>query len=127
MSIVKYKLNNGKIAVYESTSYYDSEKKQTRPKRKYLRMEDTETGELIPSSKREARAAQQGKLFSTRKTFPLRCHQAAEASKKLEQEVEYLAEENRVLREQNEVLRKEVSRSCTAVDPVVALLNAFAR
>ena len=40
MSIVKYKLSNGKIAVYESTSYYDPEKKQARPKRKYLGIED---------------------------------------------------------------------------------------
>ena len=45
MSKVRYKLKNGKIAVYESVSYYDPEKKQARPKRTYLGLEDPETGE----------------------------------------------------------------------------------
>lgn len=56
MSIVKYvNKKTGRVAVYESTSNYDPVTKQSRPKRKYLGMEDPETGELIPSSGKRGR------------------------------------------------------------------------
>ena len=56
MSIVKYKnKKTGAVAVYESTSHYDPETKQSRPIRKYLGMEDPETGELIPTSGKRGR------------------------------------------------------------------------
>ena len=63
MSIVRYvNKKTGLIAVYESTSYYDPELKQSRPKRKYLGIEDPETGELIPSSgKRGRKKNEEGK------------------------------------------------------------------
>ena len=55
MSIVRYtNKKTGQVMLYESTSYYDPETKQSRPKRKYLGIEDPETGELIPSSGRRA-------------------------------------------------------------------------
>ena len=41
--------------LYEFTSYYDPETKQSRHKRKYLGIEDPETGELIPSSGKRGR------------------------------------------------------------------------
>lgn len=50
MSIVRYaNKKTGVVTLYESTSYYDPETKQSRPKRKYLGVEDPVTGELIPS------------------------------------------------------------------------------
>lgn len=56
MSIVRYvNKKTGRVAVYESTSHYDPEKKQSRPIRKYLGTEDPETGELIPSSGKRGR------------------------------------------------------------------------
>lgn len=56
MSIVRYvNKKTGTVALYESTSYYDPETKQSRPKRKYLGTEDPETGELIPSSGKRGR------------------------------------------------------------------------
>lgn len=56
MSIVRYEnKKTGRVALYESTSYYDPVKKQSRPKRKYLGTEDPETGELIPSSGKRGR------------------------------------------------------------------------
>ena len=56
MSIVRYvDKKTGRVRLYESTSYYDPEKKQSRPKRKYLGIEDPETGELIPSTKKPGR------------------------------------------------------------------------
>ena len=61
MSIVKYKnKKTGAVAVYESTSHYDSETKQSRPIRKYLGMEDPETGELIPTSGKRGRKQSDG-------------------------------------------------------------------
>ncbi len=56
MSIVRYtNKKTGQVALYESTSYYDPETKQSRPRRKYLGMEDPETGELIPTSGKRGR------------------------------------------------------------------------
>ena len=46
------------VSLYESTSYYDPETKQSRPKRKYLGTEDPETGELIPSTGKRGRKKQ---------------------------------------------------------------------
>ena len=41
MSIVRYvNKKTGSVALYESTSHYDPETKQSRPKRKYLGTED---------------------------------------------------------------------------------------
>ena len=60
MSIVRYtNKKTGQVALYESTSYYDPETKQSRPRRKYLGIEDPETGELIPSSGKRGRKKNQ--------------------------------------------------------------------
>lgn len=54
MSIVRYtNKKTGVVTLYESTSHYDPETKQSRPIRKYLGKLDPETGELIPSTKRK--------------------------------------------------------------------------
>jgi predicted ribosome quality control (RQC) complex YloA/Tae2 family protein len=45
----------GRVSVYESESYYDPVKKASRPKRKYLGLEDPLTGVLIPSSGKRGR------------------------------------------------------------------------
>ena len=70
MSIVRYtNKKTGQVMLYESTSYYDPETKQSRPKRKYLGIEDPETGELIPSSgKRGRKKVQEGKEPKKRAT-----------------------------------------------------------
>lgn len=59
MTIVRYtNKKTGVVSLYESTSYYDPETKQSRPKRKYLGTEDPVTGELIPSSGKRGRKKQ---------------------------------------------------------------------
>ncbi len=56
MTIVRYvNKKTGAVALYESTSHYDPETKQSRPVRKYLGIEDPETKELIPSSGKRGR------------------------------------------------------------------------
>ncbi len=55
-SIVRIKdKKSGSIRVYESISHYDPVTQKSRPTKKYLGIEDPETGELIPSSGRKGR------------------------------------------------------------------------
>ncbi len=73
MSIVRHKdKKSGSIIVYESTSHYDPVTKQSRPKRKYLGIEDPVTGELIPSSGRRGRrkAVESGNAPAEEKAEP---------------------------------------------------------
>ena len=56
MSIVRYtNKKTGVVTLYESTSHYDPETKQSRPIRKYLGREDPVTGKLIPSTGRRGK------------------------------------------------------------------------
>ena len=55
MTIVKYKNQSGVTYAYEQTSVYDPEKKQSRPKRKYLGRVDPETGEIISTKGKKGR------------------------------------------------------------------------
>jgi len=48
-------VKNGITYVYESTSYWDSEKKQPRSKRKLIGHIDLETGELVPNRRYDAK------------------------------------------------------------------------
>ena len=72
MSIVRYvNKKTGKVALYESTSHYDPETKQSRPVRKYLGTEDPETGRLIPSSgKRGRQKASESSISHGKKKEP---------------------------------------------------------
>lgn len=54
MSIVKCKGKNGTVYVYESTSHYDKELKQSRPSRKLIGKIDEVTGEVIPTRGKSA-------------------------------------------------------------------------
>jgi hypothetical protein len=59
MSIVRYvNKKTGVVSLYESTSHYDPETKQSRPVRKYLGREDPVTGELIPSTGKRGRKSE---------------------------------------------------------------------
>lgn len=52
MALIRlYNKNTGITYVYESKSYYDPEKKQSRSKRKLVGRLDPETGEIIPTGK----------------------------------------------------------------------------
>ena len=54
MSIVKlYNRERNVTYVYESTSYWDKDKKQPRSKRKLIGKIDPETGEIVPTSPRK--------------------------------------------------------------------------
>ena len=57
MAIVKqYHKDTDTTYVYESISYWDEEKKQSRSKRRVIGKLDPETGEIIPTGKRGRKA-----------------------------------------------------------------------
>lgn len=58
-TIIKYKNQSGITYAYEQTSIWDPEKKQARPKRKYLGRVDEETGEIIQTSRKSPRRRKQ--------------------------------------------------------------------
>ena len=51
--IFQYDKRSGITYAYESTSYYEKEKKQPRSKRKYLGRVDEKNGEIIPTSRKK--------------------------------------------------------------------------
>ena len=55
MPIVKYKNQSGVTYAYDQTSFYDPERKQSRPVRKYLGRVDPETGAIIPTTGKRGR------------------------------------------------------------------------
>ncbi len=52
----QYDKRSGITYAYESTSYYDKEKKQPRAKRKLIGRVDPVTGEIVPTSGRRSSA-----------------------------------------------------------------------
>lgn len=126
MSIVKYKTNNGKYAVYESTSFYDPDKKQARPKRKYLGMEDPKTGELIPSSGKRGRPK---KDTETNRTDIIDQFGATQdtAYEKIEKENRRLLTEIGSLRSDQKTLQKKYDRCIKAVNAFIDEWNLLFR
>ena len=104
MSIVRYtNKKTGQVALYESTSYYDPETKQSRPRRKYLGIEDPETGKLIPSSgKRGRKKAQEGnmpaKKLSREDKYKVKYEKLLKDFSEKEARIKQLEHENRKLK-----------------------------
>lgn len=118
MSIVKYtNKKTGMIAVYESTSHYDPETKQSRPVRKYLGMEDPETGELIPSSGKRGR-----KKTSENESIP-KINKAVKDYKALYEEQKNICTEMgtkiKKLERENIVLRAGIERLRNAASEIL--------
>ena len=118
MSIVKYtNKKTGMIAVYESTSHYDPETKQSRPVRKYLGMEDPETGELIPSSGKRGR-----KKTSENESIP-KINKAVKDYKALYEEQKNICTEMgtkiKRLERENMVLRAGIERLRNAASEIL--------
>lgn len=104
MSIVRYvNKKTGQVTLYESTSYYDPETKQSRPKRKYLGTEDPETGELIPSSGKRGRKKKDGEASPSKKAVQEEKYK--EKYDKLQKEIEGKDIKIRQLERENKRLR----------------------
>jgi len=108
MAIIKqYHKDTDTTYVYESISYWDPEKKQSRSRRKCIGKIDPVTGEMIPTGKRgrkpkaESPAANDEKL----QEMTSRYEQAAAEAAALTAEVSKLQNEITDLRRQNKKLR----------------------
>ena len=104
MSIVKYtNKKTGMVAVYESTSHYDPETKQSRPVRKYLGIEDPKTGELIPSSgkrgrKKTGEGSKEVKKNNSAKDYKTLYDEQKKICAEMDTKIKRLERENKVLR-----------------------------
>ena len=108
MSIVRYvNKKTGRVALYESTSHYDPETKQSRPVRKYLGTEDPITGELIPSTGSPGRKAGKSTESSKKKEAETEYKLLVESLKK---ECEEKDARIKKLEQQNAVLRTNMNR-----------------
>lgn len=115
MSIVRYtNKKTGVVALYESTSYYDPVTKQSRPKRKYLGIEDPETGELIPSTKQRGRKKTEPQEEKPLQETPAgsRVAELSESLKKSNARVRELEQENKELRAFLQKLEKLFNEYC---------------
>ena len=122
MSIVRYtNKETGVVTLYESTSYYDPVTKQSRPKRKYLGIEDPETGELVPSSgKRGRKKAVEGDAPTKKETQEQKLKARYD---KLQKECIEKAERIKQLEHENKRLRFSLKKLAEAVDDVMNSLE----
>lgn len=109
MAVVKYKNQSGITYAYESIPVWDPEKKQARPKRKYLGRVDPETGEIIPTQgrgrKRKNEAQPAGIAPAAQEAAP---DYAAQLEEK-DALIATLKEENRQLKDSRDSLLSELA------------------
>ena len=82
--VTQYHKDTDTTYVYESESYYDPSKKQSRSKRKLIGKLDKETGEIIPTGKRGPK--KKDKLESSGEGNLKESRQDEEKIQKLEEE-----------------------------------------
>ena len=118
MSIVRYtNKKTGVVTLYESTSHYDPETKQSRPVRKYLGVEDPETGKLIPSSGQRGRKKADGSAPEKREEGETKYKARYE---KLKKECEEKSEKIKQLEHENKKLRFFLSKLRDSISELIA-------
>ena len=119
MPIVKYKNQSGVTYAYEQTSSYDSERKQSRPVRKYLGRVDPETGEIIPTTgkcgrppKKTAESKPENQEPDYKALFEKKCLEAERLQKelaKVKETNEQLSLQTRELKQVIVAVRDQIS------------------
>lgn len=123
MAIIRqYHKDTDTTYVYESISYWDAEKQQSRSKRKLLGKVDPMTGEIIPTGKRgrkkkEAVPAEQGPAAQD---LAARDGRIRELTLSLAQKEEELA----FLKKENEALRRAAFQALTHLEQGADILRA---
>ena len=108
MSIIKqYHKDTGITYVYESESYWDKEKKQPRSRRKLIGKLDDETGEIIPTGKKNAPKKEDNMKIdaSVRENTMLR-----QKLKQLEKELTSEKERTCKAEAENQILRNKLDK-----------------
>lgn len=123
MAIIRqYHKDTDTTYVYESISYWDAEKQQSRSKRKLLGKVDPQTGEIIPTGKRgrkkkEAAPAEQG---PEAQDLAARDERIRELTLSLAQKEEELAR----LKEENKALRQAAAQALTYLEQGADIFRA---
>lgn len=100
MSIIKqYHKDTGITYVYESESYWDKEKKQPRSRRKLIGKLDNETGEIVPTGKKNRSHKKSNDSETTNDDLF-----------KMEKEIERLKEYSHTLEIENTALRDTLEK-----------------
>ncbi len=105
MSLVKHKDNRTGITyVYESESYYDKEKRQSRARRTLIGKLDEQTGEIVPTDGRGKNRKKS--LAEQRKPKTLKeCHKQLDEQELL---LLKLSAENQMLQQEKEALLQQL-------------------
>lgn len=123
MAIIRqYHKDTDTTYVYESTSYWDVEKQQSRSKRKLLGKVDPQTGEIIPTGKRgrkkkEAAPAEQAPASQD---LAARDKKIRELTQLLAQKEEELA----CLKNENEALRVAAAQALAHLEQGAGIVRA---
>lgn len=113
MAIIKqYHKDTDTTYVYESTSYWDPDKKQSRSKRKCIGKIDPATGEIVPTGKRGRKkkepdpSAVNEDIAHLTSLYEKSRKEAADLRLKLKEQELELAELKKQLQKQGDVLNK---------------------
>ena len=123
MAIIRqYHKDTDTTYVYESISYWDAEKQQSRSKRRLLGKVDPQTGEIIPTGKRgrkkkEAAPAEQAPAAQD---LAERDERIRALTLSLAQKEEELV----CLKKENEVLRRAAAQALAHLDQCADILRA---
>lgn len=123
MSLVRYtNKKTGVVTIYESTSHYDPETKQSRPIRKYLGVEDPKTGQLIPSSGKPGRKKGTNVTARTNKqsdeaNYKFLYEKEKKENAEKEARIKELEHKNRILVSNLEHLRDVLTKALSFTEP----------
>lgn len=124
MSLVRYtNKKTGVVTVYESTSHYDPVTKQSRPIRKYLGVEDPETGKLIPSSGKPGRkkltesTTNRPTAKKEETDYKLLYEKEKKANADKDARIQALENKNKLLVANLEHIRETISKALSVADP----------
>lgn len=123
MSHVRYtNKKTGVVTVYESTSHYDPITKQSRPIRKYLGIEDPETGEIIPTSGKRGRKKATDETAVTKpknegKDYKLLYENEKKEKEKKDVRIKELESKNKMLLVNLERMKQMVDQAIAIFEP----------
>jgi hypothetical protein len=123
MSLVRYtNKKTGVVTVYESTSHYDPETKQSRPIRKYLGVEDPKTGKIIPSSgkpgrKKSSESTRQPAPKKEGTDYKLLYEKEKKENADKEARIKILESRNKLLVANLEHMRETITKALSVANP----------
>ena len=123
MAIIRqYHKDTDTTYVYESISYWDTEKQQSRSKRKLLGKVDPQTGEIVPTGKRGRRKKESGPAGQApaARDLAARDERIRELTLSLAQKEEELAR----LMKENEALRRAAAQALAHLEEGADIIRA---